>query len=190
MSGPARIVSEAAQSFSFSRRAMVVGGGQAALGLVLAGRMGWLSIAENERYALLADSNRINITLIPPRRGWIVDRNGAPIASNRTDFRVDLIPDRIEDKERVVGQLRDLLALNADDVERIWKALRDSVRCRSPKISIGNASPRSACGSPNCPAYPRHGDLRVIIRRAPPSVTSSAMSVRRRASSFWKPRTR
>ena len=123
MSGPARIVSEAAQSFSFSRRAMLVGGSQAALGLVLAGRMGWLSIAENERYALLADSNRVNITLIPPRRGWIVDRHGAPIASNRTDFRVDLIPDRIEDKERVVGQLRDLLALTPDDVERIMEDL-------------------------------------------------------------------
>ena len=67
--------------------------------------MAWLSIAENERYRLLAESNRVNMTLIPPRRGWIVDRHGEPIANNRTDFRVDMIPDRLDDPEQVLADL-------------------------------------------------------------------------------------
>lgn len=167
MSGPARIVSEAAQSFSFSRRAMVVGGGQAALGLVLAGRMGWLSIAENERYALLADSNRVNITLIPPRRGWIVDRNGAPIASNRTDFRVDLIPDRIEDKERVVGQLRDLLALTADDVERIMEDLEGASGFRPVPVAENLDWERFAAVSVRLPELPGVSPTRGFARYYP-----------------------
>ncbi|WP_109806797.1 penicillin-binding protein 2 [Sphingosinithalassobacter portus] len=116
--GP-RLVTEAAQSFSFSRRAMVLGGGQALVGLLLAGRMTWLAVFENEHYRLLAESNRINLTLTPPRRGWIVDRNGAPIANNRTDFRVDIIPDRLEDDDRVLAQLRQLLSLDDEDIERI-----------------------------------------------------------------------
>ncbi|WP_431470547.1 penicillin-binding protein 2 [Sphingosinithalassobacter sp. LHW66-3] len=112
-------VTEAAQTFSFSRRAMLLGGAQAGVGLVLAGRMTWLAVFENERYRLLAESNRINLTLTPPRRGWIVDRNGAPIANNRTDFRVDIIPDRLEDEEQVLTQLRQILALDDEDIERI-----------------------------------------------------------------------
>ncbi len=97
MKRPTRIVTEAAQAFSFSRRATVLGMAQAGVGLLLAGRMTWLAVAENERYNLLAESNRVNLTMVPPRRGWIVDRGGAPIASNRTDFRVDLIPEWIVD---------------------------------------------------------------------------------------------
>jgi len=119
-----RIVTEAAQAFSFSRRAMVLGGAQAAVGVVLAARMAWLSVAENERYNLLAESNRVNLTMIPPRRGWIIDRHGAPVANNRTDFRVDLIPDRMEDGERVLGELQQLLALTAEDMARIQTDLK------------------------------------------------------------------
>ncbi|MBR0551731.1 penicillin-binding protein 2 [Stakelama marina] len=119
MNRPTKIVTAAAQGFSFSRRAMVLGIGQAAVGTLLATRMGWLAVAENEHYKLLSESNRVNMTLIPPRRGWIVDRYGAPIANNRTDFRVDIIPERLENKAHVLGELQQLLALTADDLSRI-----------------------------------------------------------------------
>lgn len=116
-----RIVTEAAQSFSFSRRAVVMGGLQATVGLVLAGRMTWLAVYENDKYRLLAESNRINLTLTPPRRGWIVDRGGHPVADNRTDFRVDIIPDRLpkDERPRVIAALRDILALTPEDLARI-----------------------------------------------------------------------
>ena len=126
MKRPKKIVTEAAQSFTFTRRAMLLGAAQGGVGALLAGRMAWLSIAENERYSLLSESNRVNLTLIPPRRGWIVDRNGRPIAINRTDFRVDLIPDRIVDKDHVLGELRRLLALTDDDMQRIHDDLDEA----------------------------------------------------------------
>lgn len=119
MNTPKRIVTEAQQNFSFTRRALVLGGAQMAIGTVLAGRMAYISIAQNERYSLLAESNRVNLTLMPPRRGWIVDRNGKPLALNRTAFRIDIIPDRIQDKPRVLGELQKLLALPDDEIDRI-----------------------------------------------------------------------
>ncbi len=119
MKRPPRPVTEAAQVFSFNRRALVLGGAQGAVALGLAARMGWLSIARNEHYNTLAESNRVNLTLVPPRRGWIVDRHGQPIANNRTDFRVDLIPDLLEDRGRVLALLRNLLRLSPDDMTRI-----------------------------------------------------------------------
>jgi penicillin-binding protein 2 len=116
-----RIVTEASQTYSFSRRAWLLGTAQGAVGLLLAGRMGWLAIAENERYTALSESNRVNMTLVPPRRGWLVDRNGVAIANNRTDFRVDIIPDRLpkDDRDRVLSALQRLLRLEPEDIARI-----------------------------------------------------------------------
>ena len=116
-----RIVTEATQAYSFSRRAWLLGTAQGAIGVLLAGRMGWLAIHENERYTALAESNRVNMTLVPPRRGWLIDRNGLPIANNRTDFRVDIIPDRLPDTDRarVLATLQRLLRLTPEDMERV-----------------------------------------------------------------------
>ena len=130
-----RIMTQAAQAYSFSRRAWLLGAAQAGVGGLLIGRMGWLAIAENEHYNLLSESNRVSMTMIPPRRGWIVDRNGQPIASNRTDFRVDVIPDRLEDPERVLAQLRSLLSLTDEDLARIRLQLEHSPGFRPVEIA-------------------------------------------------------
>jgi penicillin-binding protein 2 len=121
---PKRIMSEHAQNFIFTRRSMVLGAAQAGVATLLIGRMAWLSIAENERYQVLAESNRVRLTLIPPRRGWIVDRFGHPIASNRTDFRVDLIPDQIHNLETVIAALQRLLRLTPEAVKEIREGLK------------------------------------------------------------------
>src|SRR3954447_8409389 len=95
-------ITTAHQSISFSRRMMLLGGAQAVVGGVLIGRMGWLAIAQNEKYQLLSESNRVQLIPVPPRRGWIIDRNGKPIAINKASFRVDLIPQQIVNGPHVV----------------------------------------------------------------------------------------
>ena len=101
---------------TFDRRAVVIGAIQGGIGVLLAARMGYLAIAENEKYRLESESNRVNLTLVPPRRGWILDRNGAPLASNRADFRVDIIPERLKDPDRMIDQIGALLALEPDRI--------------------------------------------------------------------------
>ncbi|MEL7446628.1 MAG: penicillin-binding protein 2 [Pseudomonadota bacterium] len=96
---------------TFDRRSVVIGSIQGGIGVLLAARMGYLAIAENEKYKVESESNRVNLTLIPPRRGWILDRNGAPLASNRADFRVDIIPERLRDPEATIDQIGELLDL-------------------------------------------------------------------------------
>ncbi len=163
-----RIVTEAAQAFSFSRRAMVLGGAQAAVGVVLAARMAWLSVAENERYNLLAESNRVNLTMIPPRRGWIIDRHGAPIANNRTDFRVDLIPDRMEDGPRVLGELQQLLALTAEDMARIQTDLKRAGNFTPVQVAENLDWERFAAVSVRLPELPGVQPTRGFSRSYPP----------------------
>lgn len=110
----------------FSRRMLVVGGAQVAVAGALIGRLGWLAIKENEKYNLLSEDNRVQLIIVPPRRGWIVDRFGKPIAINRSDFRVDLIPERMTEVERELGLLSQLLALGPDQVDRIRREIKDS----------------------------------------------------------------
>ena len=107
----ARTVTSIALAQRFDRRAFVLGGVQGGIGVLLAVRLGYLAIAENEKYRLASESNRVNLTLIPPRRGWVLDRHGSPLASNRADFRVDLVPDRLVDPKRTVAELAELLQL-------------------------------------------------------------------------------
>jgi penicillin-binding protein 2 len=112
------------QSLTFSRRMAIAAGAQTAVGALLIGRLGWLAVAENQHYKLLAESNRVQLIIVPPRRGWIVDRNGKPIAINRSDFRVDLIPDQLEQPEETLRTLAQLLDLSPDDMDRILRDLK------------------------------------------------------------------
>jgi len=108
---------------AYDRRSFVVSALGAGVGTLLAGRIGYLAIAQNEKYAVQAESNRVNLSLIPPRRGWILDRNGAPLASNRADFRVDVIPERMVGANRTIDVLTEILALD----EIAVRDLRDRI---------------------------------------------------------------
>jgi penicillin-binding protein 2 len=121
----------------FSRRTALIGGVMGSIGMLLAGRMGYIAVAENERYKLLAESNRVNMTLIPPRRGWFIDRHGKPIATNRADFRVDIIPDRLVDKKAALTTLTKLLALTADDVDRINREIEQAQGFQPVQVAEG-----------------------------------------------------
>src|SRR5690242_13697314 len=122
---PIRITSTH-QSITFSRRMLVLGGAQAAIGGLLIGRLGWLAIAQNEKYQLLSESNRVQLIPVPPRRGWLIDRYGKPIAINRASFRVDIIPQQLEKDRDIVPEVAKLLSLEPDDVDRIRKELAQS----------------------------------------------------------------
>ncbi|MEO6113159.1 MAG: penicillin-binding protein 2 [Sphingomicrobium sp.] len=112
------------QSITFSRRMMLVGGAQAVFGGALVARLGYLSVAQNAHYRLLSESNRVQLIVVPPRRGWIVDRANKPIAINRSDFRVDIIPEQLERPTETLRLLTRLLTLSPDDVGRIIRDLK------------------------------------------------------------------
>lgn len=113
MLGEQKYVSSATLQNSFDRRSAVIGGMQASIGVLLAVRQVWIGLVQNEKYQMASESNRVNLTLIPPRRGAILDRNNAPIATNRADLRIDIVPERLVDKERTIAELGNLLSLDA-----------------------------------------------------------------------------
>lgn len=161
------IVSEATQAYSFSRRSFVLGAAQGALGVALAARMGWLAVGQQDHYQLLAESNRVNLTLMPPRRGWLVDRNGMPIANNRTDFRVDIIPDQLEDEARVLGLLQQLLQLPPEEMERIRLDLKQAAGFQPVQVAEKLDWDRFAAVSVRLPELPGVQPTRGFARHYP-----------------------
>ena len=142
------------QSITFSRRIMLLGGAQAAVGTMLIGRMGWLAIAQNEKYQLLSESNRVQLIPVPPRRGWIIDRNGKPLAINRSSFRVDIIPQQLEKDRDVVSEVAKLLSLADDDVGRIRRELAESRGFRPVSVADNVSYEKYAAVTVRLPELP------------------------------------
>lgn len=107
----------------FSRRALMLGGGKAALLSILVGRMYYLQVIESERYVTLADENRINLRLLPPPRGAIVDRLGRSLADNQQNYRVVIIPEQASDVERTLDLLSLIVPLSAGERRRIRREI-------------------------------------------------------------------
>ena len=138
----------------FERRSFIVGAVQGGIGLLLAARMGYIAVAENEKYTLEAESNRVNLSLIPPRRGWILDRNGSPLASNRADFRVDIIPERLHDKSKTVAVLGELLEFNDAEKQDLLDRLDTSSGFAAVAVASGLDYEKFAAVSVRLPELP------------------------------------
>ena len=134
---PRDLVSQTTLDNAFARRTFVIGAGMGGIGTILAARMAYIAIAENERWVLESESNRVNLSLIPPRRGWILDRNGAPLASNRADFRVDVIPDRMSDADATLGVLAGILDLSQNAIADIQKKIEEARGFQPIEVATG-----------------------------------------------------
>ncbi len=103
----------------FTRRTLVVGGGQLVLLSALAGRMYYLQVIDSARYRMLAEENRINLRLLPPPRGRIVDRSGLPLAVNERNYRVVIVPEQTPDVKDTLDKLDAIIPLSDDERRRI-----------------------------------------------------------------------
>ena len=148
------VVTQSTLDNAFDRRTFVIGTAMGGLGVLLAARMGYIAIAENEKYELESESNRVNLSLIPPRRGWILDRNGAPLASNRADFRVDIIPDRTPDTEATIAALTKILNLDENQAADIRKQVSDGPGYQPVEIASGITYDEFAAVSVRLPDLP------------------------------------
>jgi penicillin-binding protein 2 len=155
------------QSLTFSRRMVIAAGAQTAIGAVLLGRLGWLAVAENQHYQLLSESNRVQLIIVPPRRGWIIDRHGKPIAINRSDFRVDIIPDQLENPEATLRTLRQLLDLSTDDIDRIVRELKQKHGYRPIEVAENVPFDKYAAVTVRLPELPGVNPMRGFSRYYP-----------------------
>lgn len=109
-----------------SRRSMILGGGQAVLFSALIARMYQLQILDSDQYQMLAEENRIDMRLLSPLRGRIVDRSGAELARNRITYRAMLIPEQASDVPATLERLKSYISLSDQRIEHILKQVARS----------------------------------------------------------------
>ncbi|MBP3722630.1 MAG: penicillin-binding protein 2 [Selenomonadaceae bacterium] len=86
--------------------------------IVLLSRVFYLQIIDGEKYASLAEGNRIRIIKEIAPRGTFYDRNGKPLVLNRPNFIVTIIP-RVEPvKEEVLARLSKLLNVPLEEIHK------------------------------------------------------------------------
>ena len=137
-----------------TRRAMILGGAQAAFVGVLGLRMRFMQVDQADQFRLLAEENRIKIRLIPPARGRIFDRNGAVVAENVPSYRITMVREEAGDIDEVINRLARLVELDPDELERARRDLEE-LRGDTPvtvadRVSWGDIS-RVAVNTPALP---------------------------------------
>jgi len=101
-----------------SRRALLLGAGQLGLFGLIAGQLYKLQVLQSDRYRLLAEENRINIKLLTPPRGQILDRFGVQLAVNEQNYRVVLTRERSPDAAATLDRLAEIVPISEEDRAR------------------------------------------------------------------------
>ncbi len=133
---PDRDPDEAAAKKRFSRRVFVVGSAQTAAFGLLGWRLFDLQVLEEGRYAPLADENRVNLQVLAPKRGRVLDRRGVVLADNEETFRATLTPAMAGDVAGVLALFRRIVPLTPDEAEKI--ARRAKRQSRSIAVVIAS----------------------------------------------------
>ncbi|MBI1181537.1 MAG: penicillin-binding protein 2 [Alphaproteobacteria bacterium] len=113
---------------TLTRRAMILGAGQAVALSALVARMVQLQILDADQYKMLAEDNRIDLRLISPLRGRILDRRGLEIANNQLNYRVSVIPEQAKDFRSTLVRLSELIPLPEEKIEAVIRQAHRSRR--------------------------------------------------------------
>ncbi len=112
---------DAARSKLFTRRLALLAGGKMALFGVLVGRMYYLQVVEADKYRTMADDNRINLRLLAPPRGRIVDRYGRVVAENQLNYRVVVVAEQTGSVAATLDALSEIVPISDTERRRILR---------------------------------------------------------------------
>ncbi|STS89139.1 penicillin-binding protein 2 (PBP-2) [Klebsiella variicola] len=125
-----------AESSLFVRRALVAFLGILLLTGVLVANLYNVQIVRFNDYQTRSNENRIKLVPIPPSRGIIYDRNGTPLALNRTIYQLEMMPEKVDNVQQTLDALRDVVDLTDDDIAGFKKERARSHRFTSIPVKV------------------------------------------------------
>jgi penicillin-binding protein 2 len=114
---------ESSRQKMFTRRAAILGGSQLAMASLLGARLYYLQVTQADQYRMLAEENRINLRLLAPPRGRILDRFGVELAVNHQNYRLVVVPEQAGDMAETLDALGRVVPIEGDERERIEKEI-------------------------------------------------------------------
>lgn len=125
-----------AESALFVRRALVAFTGILLLTGVLIANLYNLQIVRHDDYQTRSNENRIKLVPIAPTRGIIYDRNGIPLALNRTIYQLEIMPEKVDSVQDTLTALRPVVDLTDDDIANFKKERARSHRFTSIPVKV------------------------------------------------------
>ena len=113
------MIRETKRATVFTRRALLLMGGQASILGLLATKLYQVQVNEGARYATMAEDNRISARLMAPPRGRILDRSGTIIAGNRLNWRALWITEQTASPTATLDHFARIVALPDHERARI-----------------------------------------------------------------------
>jgi penicillin-binding protein 2 len=108
----------------FTRRAVALGVAQLGLLGFLGHRLHKLQVEEGERYATLAEENRLSARLLAPPRGRVLDREGRVVAGNQLNWRALLVAEQTVDVTATLETFSRIVPLTDQEKARIEREVR------------------------------------------------------------------
>jgi penicillin-binding protein 2 len=78
----------------------------------------YLQVVNYEEFTARSINNQVRIVPVAPNRGLIYDRRGRLIAENRPAYRLELVPEKVDDVEQAVAALGRIVELPDDAFDR------------------------------------------------------------------------
>jgi penicillin-binding protein 2 len=105
-----------------------------------------LEVIDGDKYHLMAQENRVRLSLVEAKRGIIYDRNGKPLVRNVASFNLylvpaDLPPDQNQKKE-IINEIKNILGdFNVEAFEKELEKIKPgSLVSFQPRLIAGNIS--------------------------------------------------
>lgn len=137
------IKNHAAERHLFLLRTLVAGMVLTVLVGLLVSRVVYLQIFKHGYYETRSQDNRMRVQLMPPVRGLIYDRNGVLLADNLPAYRLEIVPEQVDDLDATLDRLAQLIDIRPADRHRFHDRVAKSPRFRSVPIRL-NLSQREA----------------------------------------------
>lgn len=119
---------------SFRHRVLVAGAFVLVCFVLLIGRFYYLQVVRHDYYHTRAEDNRITLLPVVPSRGDILDRNGIVLARNFAAYTLEITPSKVDDLERTIDALGEIVPIEPKDRKRFHKLMEESRNFESVPI--------------------------------------------------------
>ena len=103
---------------------------------ILAVRFWFLQVERHDEFQARSDANRILTRPLAPARGLIYDRNGELLAENIAAFRLEVVPEQVNDMKALLNDLRDTIGISDDDLERFKDLVKSKPSYQSVPLRL------------------------------------------------------
>jgi penicillin-binding protein 2 len=113
---------QALESSLFASRAMTAFLLVLLAALMLSLRYFYLQVISHDEFSVRSASNRVRIVPVAPNRGLVYDRRGRPVAQNLPAYRLEVVPEKVENLDETLLALGEIIELPEDLLERFQSA--------------------------------------------------------------------